>query len=174
MLLSARTESNQRCAKGCVSEERLAKQAFQVAPPPGPPFYGGCPAGRWVLAPGGSGHKTLRPSCLGDTGPYCVGNLRVSALYAHRLHRNNRGSRAVAGHLPDDCRTKQVGKHQAVYVRTAHNRGPRQSPAKRVWWGEEEQGSDMTDAHEWASGIKRTLRRRGPCGPRVKGRTVKT
>ena len=61
-------------------------------------------------------------------------------------------------------------------VRTTQtlNRGPRQSPAKRVWWGEEEQGSDMTDAHEWASGIKRTLRRRGPCGPRVKGRTVKT
>ena len=47
-------------------------------------------------------------------------------------------------------------------VRTARtlNRGPRQSPAKRVWWGEEEQGSDMTDAHAWASGIERTLRRR--------------
>ena len=56
-------------------------------------------------------------------------------------------------------------------------RGPHRSPAKRVRWGEadspyqgemsrrdrgdrEEQGSDMTDAHTWASGIKRTLRRR--------------
>ena len=57
------------------------------------------------------------------------------------------------------------------------NWGPRRSPAKRVRWGEadspyqgemsrrdrgdrEEQGSGMTDAHTWASGIERTLRRR--------------
>ena len=55
-------------------------------------------------------------------------------------------------------------------VRTAQtlNRGPRQSPAKRVWWGEEEQGSDMTDAHTWASGIERTLRRRRGLCPRGK------
>ena len=34
------------------------------------------------------------------------------ALYGHRLLRQNRGSRAI-----DDGRTKQVGRHQAVYVR---------------------------------------------------------
>ncbi len=43
-----------------------------------------------------------------------------------------------------------------------HYWGPHRSPAKRVRWGEEEQGSAMTDAHAWASGIKRTLRRRCP------------
>ena len=48
------------------------------------------------------------------------------------------------------------------------NRSPRQSPAKRIWWGEEEQGSDMTDAHAWASGIERTLRRRRGLCPRGK------
>ena len=30
----------------------------------------------------------------------------------------------------------------------------------------------MTDAHEWASGIKRTLRRRGPSGPRVERKQI--
>ena len=40
--------------------------------------------------------------------------------------------------------------------------GPRRSPAQRVRWGEEEQGSVVTDTHTWVSGIQRTLRRRRP------------
>ena len=67
-------------------------------------------------------------------------------------------------------RTSCHGFARVGGVRTAQtlNRGPHQSPAKRVWWGEEEQGSDMTDAHAWASGIERTLRRRRGLCPRGK------
>ena len=45
---------------------------------PRPPFYGGRPPGRWSLASGGSEHKTVRFSCLGDTGPFVVAK---SALF---------------------------------------------------------------------------------------------
>ena len=41
-------------------------------------------------------------------------------------------------------------------------RGPHRSPAQRVRWGEEEQGSDVTDTHTWVSGTQWTLRRRRP------------
>ena len=39
MLLSARTESNQRCAKGCVSDERLRAAGVQSRPTPWTPIY---------------------------------------------------------------------------------------------------------------------------------------
>ena len=43
MFLSARTERNQRCAKGCSSDERCAFACAQSQPTPWTPFYGGRP-----------------------------------------------------------------------------------------------------------------------------------
>ena len=39
---------------------------------PQTPVYGGRPPEDLAFASGGSEHKILHPSCLGDTGPYCV------------------------------------------------------------------------------------------------------
>ncbi|WP_207706676.1 hypothetical protein [Flintibacter sp. KGMB00164] len=43
----------------------------------------------------------------------------MSTLYGHRLLWQSQGGWAVAGKPADHRRTKQVGKHQAVYSRAA-------------------------------------------------------
>ena len=104
---------------------------------------------------------TVRSSLLGPLGPIAIKicNLLLLLHTAWRLPTClvRRWSGRGPQQLPSCHGYAGVGG-----VRTAQtlNRGPRQSPAKRVWWGEEEQESDMTDAHAWASGIERTLRRR--------------
>ena len=68
------------------------------------------------------GVRRLRTQDLAFFLPRALGPTRwkfkVFALYGHRLLRHNCGSRAVAGHPPDYRRTKQVGRHQAVYDRS--------------------------------------------------------
>ena len=104
---------------------------------------------------------TVRSSILGPQGPFAIKIWRHLYSNAHRLVPAYLfGAAVVASRQLPSCHG-YAGVGGARTTRTL-NRGPRQSPAKRVWWGEEEQGSGMTDAHTWASGIKRTLRRRCP------------
>ena len=105
----------------------------------------------------------VRLSTLGPQGPFsikiCERLLLSYTAWCLPTCLVRRWSYKGAQQLPS-CH----GYARAGGVRTAQtlNWGPRQSPAKRVWWGEEEQGSGMMDAHTWASGIERTLRRRRP------------
>ena len=87
----------------------FAERALIGGLPPNP-RYGGRPPERWALAFGSSETMTLRPSCLGGTGPYRVRNLEVSVLYVHRLPWQSHGSRSMNDHR---C-TKQEGKQEAV------------------------------------------------------------
>ena len=80
---------------------------------PWTPGYGGRPPGGWALASGGSEDKTLRPSCLGDTGPY-----KVEIWKCPHCTDTAYPGKTVAAGPSDHRRTKQVGRHQAVYVRT--------------------------------------------------------
>ena len=114
-LLSARTESNQRCARGVAPTNTSPQAGVHSHHTPWTPVHVGRPPGGWARAFGGSKHKTLLPSCLGGTGPFPGWNRKAPALYGHRLLWYNRGSwAAVRG---DHRRTQQVGRHQAVYVR---------------------------------------------------------
>ena len=67
MLLSARTESNQRCAGAAFDERLRAAGAHRRLAPD--PAYEGRPPENLALASGGSEHKTLRSSYLGPLGP---------------------------------------------------------------------------------------------------------
>ena len=71
MLLSVRAESNQRRAKGAPSTNTWLTPVF-IGVAPLDPHLRGYLTGVLALVSGGSEHKTMRPSCLGDTGPYCV------------------------------------------------------------------------------------------------------
>ena len=53
MLLSARTESNQRCAKGTPSMNTSPQAGVHRRRPPGPPYYGGRPPEKLLYPPGG-------------------------------------------------------------------------------------------------------------------------
>ena len=79
---------------GPPSMSAFAQRALIGGLPPSP-HYGGRLPGRLALASGGSEHKILHPSCLGDTGPYCIKNLNASELYGHRLAGYNRGSHSA-------------------------------------------------------------------------------
>ena len=79
---------------GAASGERL-RAAGAHSHCPQTPITGRRLPGRLALASGGSEHKILHPSCLGDTGPYCVKNLNASALYGYRLAGYNHGSHSA-------------------------------------------------------------------------------
>ena len=162
---------------GCVSGERLAERALIVASPPDP-HYGSeslrifhifrRAKSRFVSLLF-SAHRGLLPSKFNHFSSnahrlmptYLFGAAVIAHPVAAQLPRLCQGRRyshnADASKFPR-CRglCPRGEKDQPHYW------GPRRSPAKRVRWGEEEQGSGMTDAHTWASGIKRTLRRRCP------------
>ncbi len=118
MLLSARAESNQRRAKGAPSTNTWLTPVF-IGVAPLDPHYGGTPSCQIVESSRRPEHKILHPPCPGGTGPYRVRNFKVSTLYGHRLLWQSQGGWAVAGKPADHRRTKQVGKHQAVYSRAA-------------------------------------------------------
>ena len=80
MLLSARTESNQRCAKGCVSDERLRAAGVQSRPTPWTPITGDALLRIWHLRPAAPNHNILHPSCRGPLGP----SSSQSPLYSGR------------------------------------------------------------------------------------------
>ena len=73
--------------------------------PPGPPYYGGRPLKDLALTSGGSEHKTVHFSCLGDTGPYCV-KMGKSLRCTDTAYLG----KTVAAGPPDHYRTQQEGR----------------------------------------------------------------
>ncbi len=115
MLLSERSESHQRIA-GAASDERLrgAGAHRRLAPDP---VYGGRPPGLLgnLVRRAKSGQANL--SCPGGTGPYKVEIWKCPHCTDTAYQGKAVAAGQLRGHLPDHRRTKQVGRHQAVYVR---------------------------------------------------------
>ena len=146
MLLSARTESNQRCAKGTPSMNTSPQAGVHRRRPPGPPATGDALQEDRHLRPAA---PNTRPCVLLASGAQAPSSSQ-SPLYSGRPSVGIRHAAplrllsppnplrwalagtlikylrctdtawldiTVAAGLPDHRRTKQVGRYQAVYVR---------------------------------------------------------
>ena len=117
MFLSARTERNQRCAKGTPSMSAFARRAL-IGGLPRTPFYDGThscflgrvrPAGKirtgWFFLPRGHGPllgAKFKSVCVVRTPPTLAELWQLGSCW---------------GRWNDTRRTQQVGRHQAVCVR---------------------------------------------------------